>query len=170
MFQPETTYQWHNSTPPSSSPYKGEETCRTAFQQNPGEPTPSENLEALRICPIVLDRKPVPRSSESLPSSPFRGRSRSASDKPSREDLISFSKRSAYFCSWHHEVQTFEPKFGSWLPYNPSTRPVHRLLRANGLSPIGRMPQKPFVLSPSKHGRFFVTSTAVFRLKCQATE
>ena len=29
------------------------------------------------------------------------------------------------------------PKFASWLACNPSTRPFRRLLRANGLSPIG---------------------------------
>jgi len=36
---------------------------------------------------------------------------------------------------------------------HPSTRPLHGLLRTNGM---GQHHKKPFVLSLSKHGRFFI--------------
>jgi len=63
------------------------------------------------------------------------------------------------------QVRTVDPKSGSSLAINPSTRPLCELLRANGLlTRLVSSTKKPFVPSLSKHELFFIASTAGIRL------
>jgi hypothetical protein len=67
-------------------------------------------------------------------------------------------------------MKSYEPKNGSWKAWIPSTAAEAAALRANGLltnwvSVAKTVRADPEPVEGSKHGRLFLTSTAVFGMK-----